>query len=83
MVSVRWSVDAVRDLEDIEEMTSRRIVEKTQWLEENFSTISPERLRRDFKNSYKLRIGDYRVIYSVRSDVIVIEKVGHRRDVYK
>lgn len=33
---------------------------------------------------YRLRVGDYRVIYSIegRRLVIVVVKVGHRRDVY-
>lgn len=34
--------------------------------------------------AYRVRIGDYRVIYEVHDDalVIVVVTVGHRRDVY-
>ncbi len=34
---------------------------------------------------YKLRVGDYRIIYEVYDDTIIIEviKVGHRKDVYR
>ena len=33
---------------------------------------------------WRVRIGDYRIIYSVADDVLVIEiiKVGHRKDIY-
>ena len=34
---------------------------------------------------YRLRVGDYRVLYELRDDVLVIlvVKVGHRREVYR
>jgi len=37
------------------------------------------------KNLFRLRVGRYRVIYEIRDEVllIVILKVGHRRDVYR
>lgn len=37
------------------------------------------------ENIYRLRQGDYRLIYTVYDDIVVVEviKVGHRSDVYK
>jgi mRNA interferase RelE/StbE len=34
---------------------------------------------------YKLRIGDYRVIYRLEHDerLVIVEAVGHRRDIYE
>jgi mRNA interferase RelE/StbE len=34
---------------------------------------------------YRLRVGDYRIVYEVQDDVvvIVIVRVGHRREVYR
>ena len=36
-------------------------------------------------STYRIRIGDYRVVYTVEDDVLRIEiiRVGHRRDVYR
>lgn len=37
------------------------------------------------EHSYRIRIGDYRVIYTVFDDKLVIQviKVGHRKEVYR
>ncbi len=39
----------------------------------------------DFANLYRLRVGDYRIIYQVDGDklVILVVHVGHRKDVYR
>ncbi len=37
------------------------------------------------KNTYRIRVADYRIIYDVYDDIIeiLIIKIGHRKDVYK
>jgi mRNA interferase RelE/StbE len=40
-------------------------------------------LKGRFAGLRKYRIGDYRVIYSILSDDVLILRIGHRRDVYK
>jgi mRNA interferase RelE/StbE len=36
-------------------------------------------------NSYRVRVGDYRVIYEIyeREIVVSVLKIGHRRDMYR
>jgi mRNA interferase RelE/StbE len=36
-------------------------------------------------NAYRLRVGTYRMVYAVKDErlVVLIIKVGHRRDIYK
>jgi len=41
-----------------------------------------EPLRQSLKGHRKLRVGDYRVIYRIQADKIIILKIGHRKDVY-
>lgn len=42
-------------------------------------------LRRTLKGLMKLRVGNYRIIYSIKKDIVTVEviKIGHRRDVYE
>lgn len=36
-----------------------------------------------FKNKYRLRAGDYRVLFELEGRCIVVYDVGHRKDVYE
>ena len=40
-------------------------------------------LRRTLKGYWKLRVGDYRVIYKVEKRTVIIFRIGHRRKVYE
>jgi mRNA interferase RelE/StbE len=83
MVVVEWSAHALTCLDELDPIIRQRVLAKISWLEENFADTIPEKLHRELKGLYKVRIGDYRAVYSVRADMITIEAVGHRRDIYK
>jgi mRNA interferase RelE/StbE len=36
----------------------------------------------DWQRYWRTRVGDYRIIYSIDDDVIIVAVVGHRKDVY-
>lgn len=42
-----------------------------------------EPLRRSLSGYRKLRVGDYRVIYQIQGQTVVILKIGQRKEVYK
>lgn len=37
---------------------------------------------RQAESMYRLRMGDYRILFDVEGDVIVIRRIGNRKDVY-
>ena len=39
-------------------------------------------LRKSLQGHRKLRVGDYRIIYRIDAEKIIVLKIGHRRDVY-
>ncbi len=39
-------------------------------------------LRATLKRYWKLRVGDYRVVYSIKGHEVTIFAIGHRRNVY-
>jgi mRNA interferase RelE/StbE len=40
-------------------------------------------LQYSLKGCRRLRVGDYRVIYIIEKAVVLIVKIGHRKEVYK
>ena len=52
-------------------------------LEENSRPAGSKQLS-GFKDLYRLRIGDYRAIYSIEEEIvtIIILDVGHRKEIY-
>ncbi len=76
---------AARDLARLDAAIARRIIARIRWLAENIENIRPEALTGDLAGLYKLRVGDYRVVYEILRDqhLIVIHFVGHRREVYR
>ena len=63
----------------------RRIAQRIKWLAENVERMIPEALKGPLAGSYKLREGDYRIIYQVlrKEHVIMIHGIGHRSEVYR
>jgi len=76
---------ALNDLSKLDKTVSRRIIEKLSWLSENIESITLLSLTGKYTDLFKLRIGDWRVIYDINHDqkVITVHKVGHRREIYK
>jgi len=83
MASVNWSRESLEQLDSLDSLIRERVLSKVGWLGEHFEDIVPEPLHKEMKGLYKLRVGDYRVVYAVRGDSIFIEVVGHRRDIYR
>ena len=83
MVNIEWTKDAIKDFEKLDRQIVSRILKKVNWLSLNFEHLIPEPLLGEFKGTFKLRIGDWRVIYTIEGNTIVIQFVGHRREIYK
>lgn len=83
MVSVKWDKRAITDLDSVDFIIAQKIVAKVSWLAEHYASIIPELLHYDLKGVYKLRVGDYRVLYKISDEIITIKMVDHRSRIYK
>ena len=85
MYRIRILNAATRELARLDKPVGRRVVERIRWLAANLDDLNPEPLIGDLAGFYKLRVGDYRVLYEILYDeqAIVIHKIGHRREVYR
>lgn len=56
---------ATRELAQLDKPIGRRIVERINWLAANLDNLRPEALTSDLSGFYKLRVGDYRILYEI------------------
>jgi mRNA interferase RelE/StbE len=72
-----------KDLRRIPNQDLRRILDTVDSLSDEPRPVGIEKLSGQEK--YRARQGNYRIIYEIKDDeaVVVVVKVGHRRDVYR
>ena len=82
--SVSFESESITDLDNLDQVVRLRIMNKIQWLSVNFEQITPLSLTGQWSGFYKLRVGDYRVIYEldIEEQLIIIIRIGHRREIY-
>jgi mRNA interferase RelE/StbE len=75
---------AFRDLSKLGNPWRRKLAQKVDALATEPLPSGVEKLKgRD--NRYRLRLGDYRIIYEVHDQVllVLVIRIGHRREVYR
>lgn len=74
---------AAKELEALPIKDRRKIISRIEALASEPRSHGCERL--SGQDQYRVRQGDYRVVYSVddQTRTVLVVKVGHRRDVYR
>jgi mRNA interferase RelE/StbE len=83
---IKFYKDALKSIQKLESITRNRILDHINILSEN--PRNPEldiKKMQGFENRFRLRVGSYRVVYTVINEqlIIVIIRVGSRGDIYK
>jgi len=63
MYQVEFHPSAAQDFEGLDQIVADRVLKKLAWLAANFESIKLEPLTDPLAGLFKLRVGDYRVIY--------------------
>lgn len=77
---VEFKPRAVKDLDGLDRQTARRVLEKIRALENNLAG-DVKRLT-NFTPEYRLRVGDYRVLFEIEGDRVIIYRIKHRSRAY-
>jgi len=80
--SITYKKSVGKDLASLGKSEARRILDK---IEKDLSmrADSYPLLKGPFAGLRKLRAGDYRVIFAVLGQDVLVLRIGHRRDIYK
>ena len=82
--NIQWKASAKKELKKLNRLDIPKIISAVESLAHKpFPAKSKKNLGTN--HTYRIRVQDYRVIYSVFSEILTIEviKIGHRKDVYR
>ncbi len=77
---ILYEKGALKELDRLEPSITRRIIKKIDEMSGNPSSCDIKRLKAS--NDYRLRVGDYRIIFIFDKHIIKILKIGHRQQMY-
>ncbi|MBF0538267.1 MAG: type II toxin-antitoxin system RelE/ParE family toxin [Nitrospirae bacterium] len=79
---IKWSELAYRKLRHVETKQAVEILNSVNRIyEDPYKYGKP--LKGKHKGEYSLRVGDFRVIYTIEVNEVSIISIGHRKDIYK
>lgn len=84
LYKIEWKRSAVKELKKLDKTVIKRIINSVEALSENPTPKGCRKLK-GAEFTYRLRLGKYRIIYSLQSSKLVIEiiKIGHRKEIYR
>jgi mRNA interferase RelE/StbE len=82
--TVEFLRSAARELASLPKSRQKQVARHIEGLRENAFPSGVKKLEGEDR-LYRLRAGDYRLIYEIDDDrkVVTMIKIGHRRDVYR
>ena len=82
---IKFTPEGESDLLSLDKAVQKRVIRKIYWFKENFANIVPEPLSNVLKDYFKLRVGDWRVVYQIeyRDNSLIIHSIELRDKVYK
>lgn len=79
-INIRKS--AIKDSKNIAYKDKEKIYAKILELKEFPAVLNVKKLT-NFEPAYRLRVGDYRILFDVTEDTIEIGRILHRKESYK
>ncbi|MBF0466455.1 MAG: type II toxin-antitoxin system RelE/ParE family toxin [Nitrospirae bacterium] len=79
---IKWDMRAYRELQQIAVKDAVEILNALNILRDKPHEAG-KHLEGKFKGKYRLRVGNYRIIYWIDNTTVWIITVGHRKDIYR
>lgn len=79
---IQYKKSVEKDLSRLGKTEAKQVLDKIEKELSNHPDQYPT-LKGPFAGLRKMRMGDYRVVYAIVDDGVLILRIGNRRDVYK
>ena len=85
MYTITISQSALKELQRLQKPTVKKIEKAITELAKNPRPAGVKKLKGNTEDLYRIRSGDYRVVYSIEDEIKVVDirKIGHRKDIYR
>ena len=83
MVKILLTPEASRQLQEIPRTIAHRFYDVLVRLKRWPQVSGAKPLRRELRGHYRIRTGDYRLVFRVVGDELWIVRIDHRKDVYE
>jgi len=79
---IEYDPKALKQLQKLDKSIALLILEGIEAFAENPVLTKIKKLKTPFDGAYRLRIGNYRVVFYQEDNLMLISKIAHRKDVY-
>jgi len=79
---IEFKPRAVKDLDALDRQVARRVLEKIRGLENGLTLTGDVKRLTNFTPEYRLRVGDFRVLFEIEDDRVIIYRIKHRSRAY-
>ncbi len=79
---IEYDPKAVKQIKKLDKSIAIKILTGIETFSKEPLLSKIRKLKTPFDGAYCLRIGDYRVIFYIEDDLMLISKVAHRKEVY-
>nr|WP_242034720.1 type II toxin-antitoxin system RelE/ParE family toxin [Microcystis flos-aquae] len=77
---IQFKPKAIKDLEKLSSQDRTRIMAKIEAMKDNLQ--GDVKQLKNFTPNYRLRVGNYRILFEVEEITLVIYRVKHRQNIY-
>ncbi len=80
--NIEYDPKAVKQLQKLDRSIASKILDGIEEFAQNPVLTKIKKLKTPFDGAYRLRIGDYRVVFYQEDNLMLISRIAHRKQVY-
>jgi len=73
--------EAIKDLKKLDKQSAKLLLKKIESLR-NYPLITNIKKLKNFYPPYRYRVGNYKILFDLENENIIIFKIKHRKDAY-
>jgi mRNA interferase RelE/StbE len=80
--NIQYDPKALKQLQKLDKTIAYNILDGIEEYFNNPIETKIKKLKTPFDGAYRLRIGNYRIIFYQKDDFVLISKIAHRKQIY-